>query len=147
MNALTRSPYRGLDLVGEFDQLLNGFFSPTRHNHVSQGKLIPALDIVENEDSYTVRADLPGVNKEDLSVSVKDKLLTIEASSKQENVEKEGETVIKLERRSGSYCRTLKLGNSVDQGKISAQYTDGVLTLVLPKAEQEVSRKIEVAVH
>ena len=58
--------------------------------------------------------------------------------------EKEGEKVIKIERRSGKYCRSLRLGNSVDESKIAAQISDGVLTLTLPKAQEATSRQIEI---
>ena len=147
MNALTRVPHRGWNLMGDFDDLVNGFFSPVRYAENADRSYVPAMDIVENENAYEVRTDLPGISKEDLSVSVKDDVLTIEASSKVENVEKEGEKVIRSERRSGKYVRSLRLGKSVDASNISADYTDGVLKLTLPKAVEASSRQIEVAVH
>jgi HSP20 family protein len=147
MNALTRVPHRGWNLLGDFDGLANGFFAPVGYVENPERSFVPAIDIVENENAYEVRANLPGVKKGDLSVSVKDDVLTIEAKSSSEDVEKEGERVIKLERRSGNYLRTLRLGKAVDSGQISADYTDGVLKLTLPKAEDAVSRQIDVAVH
>ena len=150
MNALTRLPSRGWNLSGDFDDLVNGFFSPiSRVNRVDTGvsHLVPAMDIVETESGYVVKTDLPGISKEDLSVSVNDNLLTIEAHRVSDNVEKEGESVIKLERRSGKYYRSLKLGKAVDASLISAEYKDGVLTLKLPRSEQQESQKIDVAVH
>jgi HSP20 family protein len=133
--------------MGDFDGLVNGFLSPVRRIDTNQGQVIPAMDIVENEEGYVVKADLPGIKKEDLNVTVKDNLLIIEAGSSSEEVEKEGESVIKLERRSGKYQRSLRLGKSINESAIKAQYVDGVLTLTLPRAEAEKSRKIEVAVH
>ena len=147
MNALTRMPNRNWGLFNDFDDIVNGFFAPVRAARSDESRLVPAMDIVENEENYEIRTDLPGVKKEDLSVSVKDNVLTIEAQSKREDVEKEGDKVIKLERRSGNYLRTLRLGNAVDEGKISAQYTDGVLKLVLPKVESATNRQIDVDVH
>lgn len=147
MNALTRVPHRGWNLLGDFDDLVNGFFTPVRNTETASRSLIPAMDIVETETGYDVTTDLPGVKKDDLSVSVKDDVLTIEASSSSKEAEKEGEKVIKLERHSGRYVRTLRLGKSVDDSKISAEYVDGVLKLTLPKAEQATSRQIDVAVH
>jgi HSP20 family protein len=133
--------------MGDFDGLVNGFLSPVRRIDTNQGQVIPAMDIVENEEGYVVKADLPGIKKEDLNVTVKDNLLNIEAGSSSEEVEKEGESVIKLERRSGKYQRSLRLGKTINESAIKAQYVDGVLTLTLPRAEAEKSRKIEVAVH
>jgi HSP20 family protein len=130
--------------MGDFDELVNGFISPSQANLTSNGTLMPAMDIVESNDSYIVKTDLPGIKKEDLQISVKDKLLTIEAESSEEKTEKEGEKIIKIERRSGKYCRSLRLGNSVDESKIAAQISDGVLTLTLPKAQEATSRQIEI---
>jgi HSP20 family protein len=133
--------------MGDFDQFFNGFSTPVRRIDSNQGRTIPAMDIVENEEGYVVKTDLPGIKKEDLNVTVKDNLLTIEATSSSEEVEKEGESVIKIERRPGNYQRSLRLGNAIDESAIEAQYVDGVLTLTLPRAEAATSRKIDVAVH
>jgi HSP20 family protein len=147
MNAIMRSPQRGWELFGDFNDITHGIFNPNRHAASADQAYTPAIDIVETSKGYEVRADLPGMKKENLSVTVKEELLTIEAEPKVEDSERDGETVIKKERRSGKYSRTLKLGRTIDGTKISAEYSDGVLTLMLPKAEEAVSRKIEVAVH
>jgi len=147
MNAITRSPYRRWDMLNDMDSLWNGFFTPARAENSEQRGWAPAMDIVENENGYVVKTDLPGVKKENLSVNVKDKTLVIEANTESENVEKEGETVVKRERHSGSYRRALKLGNEIDEGAISADYSDGVLTLVLPKALEANSRSIDITVN
>ena len=147
MNAITRTPYRSWDMLNDIDSLWNGFFTPARSTDSEERGWAPAMDIVENENGYVVKTDLPGVKKENLSVNVKDKTLVIEANTESENVEKEGETVVKRERRTGSYRRALKLGNEIDDGAISADYTDGVLTLVLPKAVESSSRSIDIAVN
>ena len=147
MNAITRTPYRSWDMLNDIDSLWNGFFTPARAENSEQRGWAPAMDIVENENGYVVKTDLPGVKKENLSVNVKDKTLVIEANTESENVEKEGETVVKRERRTGSYRRALKLGNEIDEAGISADYSDGVLTLVLPKAVESNSRNIDIAVN
>ena len=147
MSALSRAPHRGWSLMGDFDELVNGFTSPSQVSSAHAATLMPAMDIVENKDGYVVKTDLPGIKKEDLQISVKDKLLTIEAESAEQKTEKEGEKVIKIERRSGKYCRSLRLGNSVDESAIIAQISDGVLTLTLPKAQEATSRQIDVTSH
>lgn len=147
MNAIMRSPQRGWELFGDFNDITHGIFNPNRHAASADQAYTPAIDIVETSKGYEVRADLPGMKKENLSVTVKDEILTIEAGPSAADTENDGETVIKKERRSGKYSRTLKLGKTIDGTRISAEYADGVLTLMLPKAEEAVSRKIEVAVH
>ncbi len=147
MNALIRSPHRGWELFGNYDDIAHGLLNSSRHGSSAGKTIVPAIDIVESSASYEVRADLPGVKKENLSVSVKENLLTIEAVSADNDSKNDDQTTIKLERRTGKFLRTLKLGNTVDGSRISAEYSDGVLTLMLPKAEAAVSRKIEVAVH
>ncbi len=151
MNALTRWPNRGWSLLGDIDELNNrfnsSFYPVNRQGGSIEKSIVPAMDIIETNEGYEVRADLPGVIKEDLSVSVKDNVLTISADSTQENVSGEDDKVIKSERLVGKYLRSMKLGNAVDDSKISAKYSDGVLRVSLPKAEKSVSREIDVSVH
>ena len=150
MNALSRMPQRSWDLLGDFDHVVNGFFDPVRattSRNATTSTLLPPLDIVETTTAYEILVDLPGVNKEDLNVSVKEDVLSIEANTVNSSEVKEGETVIKSERRTGKYLRTLRLGKAVDESKIAAEYANGVLKLTLPKAEEAVSRKITVDVH
>ncbi|MYJ51758.1 MAG: Hsp20/alpha crystallin family protein, partial [Gammaproteobacteria bacterium] len=144
MNTLTKRPHRGWNLSGDFDQLFDGLLSrfETPDTHI-----VPPLDIVETKDSYLVKADLPGINRDDLSVSVKEGMLTIEAQTNTENVEKEGETFIRVERRSGKYQRRLRLGKLIDDSAITADYKDGVLTVAIPRREQEEGRRISINVE
>ena len=102
----------------------------------------PTVDIYETEDAITVLADLPGVVKEKLDINVEDRQLTItglvdEPESRQQSVY--------TEYGIGGYTRSFKLGDTIDQSKINAALKDGVLTLVLPKAEALKPRKIEIA--
>jgi HSP20 family protein len=129
------------------DSLFNGFVSPARNSAGRDSLFMPALDIVETADGYEIKADLPGIKKEDLSVNVKENLLTIEAETRDESVQKEGSTVISSERRIGKYHRTLRLGKAVDESRISAEYNDGVLKLVLPRSVEVEGRKIDVDIH
>lgn len=107
----------------------------------------PALDIVETADGYQVNVDLPGVKKDDLAVKIKDNVLTIEAESRDEAAQQDGDTVIKSERFVGRQYRALRLGKTVDESKVSAAYNDGVLRLTLPRAAEAEGRKIDIAVH
>jgi HSP20 family protein len=101
---------------------------------------------VERNNEFVVKAELPGVKKEDIDVSVENGVLTINAETRSETEEKEGDRVIRQERRYGKYVRSLRLGKAVDEKKVKASYRDGVLELVLPKAEEVKPKKISVDV-
>lgn len=152
MFSLTRVPQPNFNWHGDIDNLFSGLFAPVTRDRAGNGGgaaevFMPALDIVETDAGYEVSADLPGVNKEDLSVHTKENLLIIEAQSRDESVEKEGGKVIARERRSGKYRRALRLGDAVDESAISARYHDGVLKVTLPRAAKAASKKVEVEVH
>lgn len=102
----------------------------------------PAVDIYENEAAITVYADLPGVDKDGLDINVEDNRLTITGAV----AEPEGRLQpIYAEYGVGGYTRSFQLGNTIDQSKINASLNDGVLRLVLPKADKLKPRKIEIA--
>jgi len=144
MFSLTRVPHRGLNLLGDFDDLFGGLAPAVAESH---NRFLPALDIVETGDGYEVRADLPGIKKENLSVNVEDNTLVIEAESRDESVEKDGNKVIKRERCIGKYRRALQIHDAVDESAIRAHYHDGVLTGTLPRAAKAESKKIAVDIH
>lgn len=127
----------------DFNNLFEGFFRPMRwaDQEVASEGLIPRLDVVERNDEYVVRTEIPGAKKEDIEVSVENGVLTISAETRGETEEKEGERVIRQERRYGRYLRSLRLDKTVDDKKVKATYKDGVLELVLPKAEEVKPRR------
>lgn len=129
----------------DFDNMLEGFFRPMRwaQEEASQG-LIPRLDVVERDQEFVVKAEMPGINKEDIDISLENGVLTITAESKSETEEKEGDRVIRQERRYGKYVRSLRLGKEVDDKQVKASYKDGILELTLPKAEEVKPKKINV---
>jgi HSP20 family protein len=150
MRAIARSP-RGRRLGwldDDFDQMFEGFFRPMRALEENNGgrDLIPAVDVSENDDHFTVRAEVPGVKKEDVNVTYENGMLTLSAETRSESEEKEGERVIRQERRYGKYMRSLRLGADIDEGKIKAAYKDGVLEISLPKAEEVKPKRISVDV-
>lgn len=151
MNELARIP-EGRSLWGtfdDFDSLFDDFWRPARVARFGRrngGAFAPALDVTETENEYRVRADLPGVKKEDLDISVHDGVLTINAETKYEDEEKKQGRVIRQERRYGKFVRSMRLGDSIDSDKIKADYKDGVLNLVLPKAEEVRPKRIDVKV-
>ena len=146
-----RSPSRdiGWSLFDEgFDNLFEGFFRPMRiATPFSSGDhLTPAIDVTENDQAYSVKAELPGIKKEDIHITVQDGVLTISAESKADTVKKEGERVIRRERRYGKYSRSMTLNKQIDEGNVQATYNDGILELILPKKEETRPQKINVQV-
>ena len=107
------------------------FFAPLR---ARTDDWAPSVDISETDDTYEVRAEVPGVAKEDLHVSVKDNLLTLSGEKRQENVD-DTQNYRRVERRYGSFQRSFTLPSEVATDAIKAEYSDGVLTLSIPKPE------------
>jgi HSP20 family protein len=105
----------------------------------------PALDVVESDDAYIVRASLPGLKAEDIDVNIEDDVLTIKAERSEEHEESD-EHYLMRERTYGAYRRSVRLPSGVDGDNTTAQFEDGVLTLTLAKREEFKPKKIEVAV-
>ena len=104
----------------------------------------PKVDLLDREHEIVVRAELPGVSKDDVEVTVEEFSLTIKATTRQEQEEEEGEYYHR-EMSSGEYQRTLALPAAVDEEKARASFTDGVLELTLPKQEQTRRKSVRVA--
>lgn len=146
VSANERRPLWGA--LNDFDNLFEGFLSPRRVgvDVDSGGALVPAIDVSENENEYRIKAEIPGVKKEDLNVSVHDGILTINAESRYEDEEKKEGRVIRQERRYGKYVRSVRLSKDVNSSGVRAEYKDGVLDIVLPKTEEVKPKKIDIAV-
>ena len=126
------------DLRREVDRLFREFIEGPR-NMV----YLPALDIYEDEDKIVIEADIPGVKKEDIKISVEDNILTIKAEKKKEKKAEEKDIVYE-EIAYGLYAREIDLPHTVDTEKIEAEYKDGVLKISLPKKEEVKPKQIEI---
>jgi len=104
----------------------------------------PAVDLYEDKDNVVVKAELPGMKKEEIDVSLHEGALTISGERKIEREEK-GETY-RSERFFGRFQRSVMLPSAVDESKVSASYKDGILTITLPKSEEAKPKQIEVSV-
>lgn len=106
----------------------------------------PRVDIREADGHYEITAELPGVDKSDIHVHVKDGILTLEAETSEENKEEDNGKVIRRERRYGKFMRSFNLGTDVQESDIKAEFNNGVLTLEAPKLEEKAPerRRIEV---
>ena len=129
-----------------FGDIFNGFFRPpSTHRSVRKAR-IPAVDVAETNTAYQVKAELPGIRKEDLDVTVDDGVLTIKAEHNGNQEQTENGQLIRQERSYGKFVRSLRLGANVDEATITAEYRDGVLHITLPKAKEVQPRKVEVSV-
>jgi HSP20 family protein len=105
---------------------------------------VPPVDVHENAETLVVKAELPGMKKEDIQVTLHDGLLSISGERKSDVEQKEGETH-RTERFFGRFQRSITLTAPVNADKIEASYKDGVLTVTLPKTEEAKPRQIEVS--
>jgi len=127
-----------------FGDLLRGFFvRPVSFEAPSQPML--KVDVSEDEKAYKVQAELPGVKKEDINVSIDGGHIAINAEIKKEHEEKDGERVLRSERYFGKFSRSFQLDKDVDESKAEAKFTDGVLQLVLPKKAAVSAKRLTIS--
>ncbi len=142
MANLTRYDPFNLDSV--FDDFFKGFLvRPLRWEGMPKAPEMK-MDVHENDKSYTVKAEIPGVNKEDIHVSIDGNVVSISAEVKKDTEEKEGEKVIHSERYYGRVSRSFTLGSDIDEAAAQAKYTDGVLELTLPKKAAASAKRLTV---
>jgi HSP20 family protein len=130
-----------------FDDLLRGFFVRPVAYEGSQKQAAPAqfrVEVTEGEQAYTIRAEIPGVKKEDINISIDGDQIAISAEVKNEKDVKEGERVLRSERYYGKVYRAFALGQPVDDTAAAAKYQDGILELVLPKKAAAQAKRIEI---
>lgn len=110
---------------------------------VATANWAPSVDICEDDTAFTLLADIPGVDPEDIDISMEKGVLTVKGERSSENTE-ETENYRRVERVSGQFYRRFTLPDSADADKIEAKSKHGVLTITIPKQEVAVSRKIEI---
>jgi HSP20 family protein len=126
-----------------FENALRRFF-PSMNLEMEPTALKMRLDVTEGDQGYKVKADIPGVKKEDISVRIDGNVVQIDAETKSEKESREGEKVLRSERHYGNISRTFSLGSEIDEAKVDARYADGVLTLMLPKKASSEARRIQI---
>lgn len=128
------------------DELIRGFFvKPLSFDSREWSGSTPMkVDVRETEKDYRVVAEMPGVRKEDISVSVDGSTVTISAEVKRETEQREGERVLRSERHYGKVQRQFSVAHPLDDANAQAKYADGVLELVLPKSEAALPKRIAV---
>lgn len=107
----------------------------------------PTVDIEESDDSYLIRADIPGVDKKDIDVRLENGVLSITGEKRVEKETGKGTKLHRTERYCGSFARRFTLPTAIEADKVDASYKDGVLSLIIPKAEEVKSKAIDIKVN
>ncbi|MGI8920901.1 MAG: Hsp20/alpha crystallin family protein [Solirubrobacteraceae bacterium] len=144
--ALVRwEPARELSsLQNEMNRLFSTFFdTPSNGGMPVSPRWVPAMDLVEEGDTYVLRADLPGLDEEDVSIELEDRVLTLSGERKLEH-EDHREGYARFERAYGSFTRSLTLPQGVDPEGIAASFEKGVLEVRVPKPEERKPRRVAI---
>lgn len=133
------------DPLSEMDDLFKGWFLRPMRFDLENGERMPLkIDVTKTDDTYKVRAEIPGVAKDDISVTVDGNQVTISGEVRKEKEEKKGEEIVRSERYYGAVSRSFMLPHEVDESKVVAKSADGVLTLTLPMKSKSAVKKIAV---
>jgi HSP20 family protein len=137
-------PFRDmLSLRADMDRLFSSLFGGAYEER--EGMWAPIVDIEEDNDSIMVKAEIPGMQKEDIKVSVQSNILTITGERKHES-ETKNKTFHRVERSYGKFSRMITLPTDVDSDKVKANYKDGILSITLPKPEATKPKHIDVEI-
>lgn len=147
--SLTRwEPFRNLvSTQDRFNQLFNETFARAfgDQQEVSPRAWVPPVDIYETGEGLVLKAELPGINPEDVEIRVEDNTLYLKGERKFEKEVKE-QNLHQVERSYGTFTRSFVLPSSVDSGKVAAEYQNGILTLTMPKREEAKPKTIKINV-
>jgi len=148
MTLIRWDPFREMSALQE---RMNRLFSdvraqaPVRGEEIVQGAWIPAVDIFETNEAIVLKAELPGITAQDISVEVKDNTLTLKGENKFEKEVKE-ENYHRVERSYGSFQRAFTLPGTIHQEKVKAKFKDGILEITLPKVEEAKPKQVKVEI-
>ena len=148
MALVRRDPWREIEDIFDLYARARAAREPAAGSQevLATGDWAPRVDIAETDKAFVIKAEIPEVNKEDVKVTVDNGVLTIRGERKQEK-EEEGKKFHRIERFYGSFTRTFTLPDNVDETKVTASFTDGMLNLQIPKTEKAKPRAIEVRVE
>jgi len=146
MTLVRWDPVRELDTFQtDMNRLFDSFFGRREGGgNGSYGRRwIPAMDLVETDDALVLRADLPGLDRDDIEIEVKDNVLTVSGERKADHEEK-GEGFYRVERAFGRFSRSLDLPRGIDASGVKADFEQGVLEVRIPKPEERKPTKVEI---
>ena len=135
-----------VSIQNEMNQLFDDFFGgrvPRRWLKAEEGLWTPNVDVSETKDEIVVTAEMPGMKKEDIKLSVQENVITLSGEKKSEE-EKKDANFYRLERSFGSFCRSFTLPTPVEAEKIKASFKDGILKVTLPKSEKVKPQEIPI---
>lgn len=127
----------------EIDQLFNDFFS-IGPSSLSESGWMPTVDVEEDDKEVRIRAEIPGIEEKDLSVTLENDILTI-AGEKKEEKKEENRRYVVSERRFGSFHRAIRLPEGIDRDKIEAGFKNGVLKIAIPLVEAPEKKRVKIA--
>src|SRR5688572_16217271 len=130
----------------EFDRLFSSLFSNATRNAGTVQRWVPPMDLVEAEDYFVLKADLPGLAEDDVAIEVQDNVLTI-SGSRQADHERKEQGWFRLERSYGTFSRSLTLPEGVDPDRVEASFDRGVLEVRIPKPEERKPRRISIGAN
>ena len=136
-------PWTGASLRKEMDRLFDRFLEPAWSEMPVLGDWSPTVDVSEDKDAVTVKAELPGVEQKDIAVSLQEGMLTIKGEKRAEKEEKD-KHYHRIERSYGAFYRSIQLPSAVDAGKVAATFKDGVVTITLPKSPEAKGTTIPI---
>lgn len=138
------SPFRDLvNMQREVGRLFDGLFTDMDGDGNFVASWSPRVDVLENKEAFVIKAELPGVEKNAVKITLRESLLTIKGEKKHEKEEKDN-NLHRIERSFGSFERSFALPAGVKSDKIDAAYKDGILAITLPKVEEAKPKEIEV---
>ena len=146
MNLVRRNPFGEMTAMqNRINRMFNEPFWPTgrMNDDTGMGMWNPVVDLYEKDDHFVIKAELPGVNKNDIAIDLKDRVLTLSGDRSYENEVKE-ENYFRRERSYGKFQRVFTLPADVDSDKIKAEFNDGLLQIEVPKPEEQKAKKVTI---
>ena len=133
-------------LFGSLQREIDRLFDDFTHGLGGQGNLLPSMDVTESDKEIEIAAELPGLERKDVDISIEDNVLTIRGEKKIEREEKDekNKNYRLAERSYGVFYRVLELPNGIDPSKVQATMSNGVLKIKIPKPTRSEAKKIEV---
>lgn len=144
MTLVRWDPFRDLNSMGQFGRFFDRWPDWNQQSPTTTSAWAPNVDIFENENELVVKAEVPGIDPKDVELNVENNVLTISGERKLEFEDKK-ENYHRVERAYGAFSRSFSLPRLIDEGKITADYKDGVLTVHVPKHEKAKPRQIKIS--
>jgi len=146
MNLTLWDPFKEMeDLLEKYAKTGRKSLLKKEDGELLAGDWVPVVDIEETDDAYHIKAEIPGVKKEDVKVTIEDGVLTIKGVKKYEK-KKKSKKQLRVECEYGSFIRSFTLPNNVKTNEIEAEFKDGILNLTIPKMEEAKPKELEIKV-